>query len=106
MYLANKVQNIRGSADVLLEKAGLAREEILPIAEAMERGGRKAAGQAVSDEVLKKVSPIAGSPDECIEQLEKYRAAGCTHILLEIWGDDRAEQARLFGEAVLPRFRR
>ncbi|HXZ20634.1 MAG TPA: LLM class flavin-dependent oxidoreductase [Candidatus Acidoferrales bacterium] len=106
MYLANKVQNIRGSADALLEKAGLTREELQPIADAMERGGRKAAGQAVSDEVLRKVCPIAGNPEECIAQIEKYRAAGCTHILLEIWGDDRAEQARLFGEAVLPHFRK
>jgi 5,10-methylenetetrahydromethanopterin reductase len=106
MYLANKVQNIRGSADALLEKAGLSREELEPIADAMERGGRKAAGQAVSDEVLKKVCPIAGDPDECIAQLDLYRAAGCTHILLEIWGENRPEQACLFGEAVLPRFRR
>jgi len=77
-----------------------------PIADAMERGGRKAAGQAVSDEVLRKVCPIAGNPEECRAQIEKYRAAGCTHILLEIWGDDRVEQARLFGETVLPHFRK
>jgi 5,10-methylenetetrahydromethanopterin reductase len=105
MYLANKVQNIRGSADALLEKAGLTREELQPIADAMERGGRKAAAQAVSEEVLRKVCPIAGTPDDCIEQIEKYRAAGCTHILLEIWGEGRTEQARLFGEAVLPHCR-
>ncbi|MGH9862674.1 MAG: LLM class flavin-dependent oxidoreductase, partial [Candidatus Acidiferrales bacterium] len=51
MYLANKVQNIRGSADVLLQCAGLTLEEIQPIADAMEAGGRKAAARAVSDEV-------------------------------------------------------
>ncbi len=38
MYLANKVQNIRGSADVLLEKAGLKFEEIAPIADANGKG--------------------------------------------------------------------
>lgn len=104
MYLANKVQNIRGSADVLLQKAGLAAEEIQPIADAMEKGGRKAAARAVTDEVLEKVCPIAGTPEDCIRSIEAYRAAGCTHILLEIWGDDRMEQARLFGEKVLPHF--
>jgi hypothetical protein len=26
--------------------------------------------------------------------------------MLEIWGEDREEQARLFGEAVLPHFRK
>jgi 5,10-methylenetetrahydromethanopterin reductase len=104
MYLANKVQNIKGSADVLLQKAGLTFEEISPIADAMEKGGRKAAARAVTDDILEKVCPIAGTPDDCIAQIEKYRAAGCTHILLEVWGDDRIEQAKLFGEAVLPHF--
>ena len=106
MYLANKVQNIRGSADKLLECAGLAMEEIRPIAEAMERGGRREAARAVPDAVLEKVCPIAGTPSQCIERLEEYKAAGCTHILLELWGDDRLDQARLFGEKVLPHFRR
>ena len=43
MYLANKVQNIRGAADTLLDLAGLEQDEIRPVAEAMERGGRLAA---------------------------------------------------------------
>src|SRR6267143_2213374 len=102
MYLANKVQNIKGSADVLLESAGLTFEELQPVAEAREKGGRKAAAQAVSDELLRKVCPIAGTPDECIAKIEEYRTAGCTHIMLEIWGDDRTGQAKLFGDAVLP----
>ena len=105
MYLANKVQNIKGSADVLLESAGLTFEELRPIADAMEKEGRKAAAKAVSDEVLSKVCPIAGTPEECIQRIEEYRAAGCTHIMLEIWGDDRTGQAKLFGDAVLPHFK-
>jgi len=55
---------------------------------------------------LRKVFPIAGTPEECIQRIEEYREAGCTHIMLEIWGDDRTGQARLFGEAVLPHFRK
>jgi 5,10-methylenetetrahydromethanopterin reductase len=106
MYLANKVQNIKGSADVLLECAGLTFEELQPVADAMEKGGRKAAARAVTDEILSKVCAIAGSPDECVARIEQYRAAGCTHILLEIWGDDRTGQAKLFGEAVLPHFKK
>jgi 5,10-methylenetetrahydromethanopterin reductase len=105
MYLANKVQNIRGSADTLLQCAGLSFDEIRPIADAMESGGRKAAARAVTDSVLDKVCPIAGTPKQCIARLEEYRASGCTHIMLELWGDDRVEQARLFGEKVLPHFR-
>ena len=106
MYLANKVQNIKGSADVLLKSAGLTFEELQPVADAMERGGRKAAAKAVTDEILHKVCAIAGTPDECIRRIAEYRAAGCTHIMLEIWGDDRTGQAKLFGEAVLPHFRK
>jgi len=105
MYLANKVQNIKGSADALLQCAGLTFEELQPVADAMEKGGRKAAANAVTDEILRKVCAIAGTPDECIERLEEYRAAGCTHIMLEIWGDDRTGQAKVFGEAVLPHFK-
>src|SRR6202040_712720 len=85
MYLANKVQNIKGSADVLLECAGLTFEELQPVADAMEKGGREAAARAVTDEILRKVCAIAGTPDECIQRIEEYRAAGCTHIMLEIW---------------------
>ncbi|HEV2387877.1 MAG TPA: LLM class flavin-dependent oxidoreductase [Candidatus Acidoferrales bacterium] len=106
MYLANKVQNIRGSADMLLTKAGLTFDEIRPIAEAMEQGGRRAAARAVTPEILSKVCAIAGTPDQCAERIAEYRNAGCTHILLEIWGEDRIEQAKLFGEAVLPHFKR
>src|SRR5438270_9010628 len=43
MYLANKVQNIQGAADTLLELAGLEQDEIRPVAEAMEGGGGRAA---------------------------------------------------------------
>src|SRR3954452_7960634 len=106
MYLANKVQNIQGSADTLLDLAGLEQDEIRPVAEAMERGGRLAAKAEVSDSLLDKCKPIAGTPDDCIVAIEEYREAGCTHVMLELWGDRRHEQIRLFGERVLPAVRR
>jgi 5,10-methylenetetrahydromethanopterin reductase len=106
MYLANKVQNIRGAADTLLELAGIEQEEIRPVAQAMEQGGRLAAKAQVSDALLDKCRPIAGTPSDCIEAIEEYRDAGCTHVMLELWGARRHEQIRLFGEKVLPRFRR
>jgi 5,10-methylenetetrahydromethanopterin reductase len=105
MYLANKVQNIQGSADVLLDLAELEQDEIRPVAEAMETGGRLAAKAKVTDALLDKCKPIAGTPSDCIAAIEEYRDAGCTHIMLELWGDDRHEQIRLFGDKVLPHFR-
>jgi 5,10-methylenetetrahydromethanopterin reductase len=105
MYLANKVQNIKGAADTLLDLAGLTQDEIRPVAEAMERGGRLAAKEQVTDEILDKCKPIAGTPEDCIAAVEEYRDAGCTHVMLELWGDRRHEQIALFGEQVLPRVR-
>ena len=105
MYLANKVQNIQGSADTLLELAGLEQDEIRPIADAMERGGRLAAKAEMTDAILDKCKPIAGTPDDCVAAIEEYRDAGCSHVMLELWGDNRLEQIRLFGEQVLPRVR-
>jgi 5,10-methylenetetrahydromethanopterin reductase len=105
MYLANKVQNIKGAADTLLELAGIDVEEIRPVAEAMERGGRLAAKEQVTDEILDKCKPIAGTPADCIAAVEEYRDAGCTHVMLELWGAKRHNQIRLFAEKVLPQFR-
>jgi 5,10-methylenetetrahydromethanopterin reductase len=105
MYLANKVQNIQGSADTLLDLAGIEQGEIRPVAEAMEQGGRLAAKAKVTDALLDKCKPIAGTPADCIAAIEEYRDAGCTHVMLELWGANRHEQIRLFGEQVLPHVR-
>ena len=105
MYLANKVQNIRGAADTLLELAEIDPEEIRPVAEAMERGGRLAAKEQVTDSLLDRCKPIAGTASDCIAAIEEYRDAGASHIMLELWGAKRHEQIRLFGEQVLPHFR-
>jgi 5,10-methylenetetrahydromethanopterin reductase len=105
MYLANKFQNIKGAADTLLELAEIEMEELAPVAEAMERGGRLAAKEQISDDLLDRCKPIAGTPDDCIAAIEEYRNAGCTHVMLELWGENRQRQLELFGEKVLPHFR-
>jgi 5,10-methylenetetrahydromethanopterin reductase len=105
MYLANKFQNIRGAADTLLQLAEIEMAELQPVAEAMERGGRLAAKEQVTDSLLDRCKPIAGTPDDCTAAIEAYRDAGCTHVMLELWGENRHEQIRLFGERVLPHFR-
>jgi 5,10-methylenetetrahydromethanopterin reductase len=105
MYLANKVQNIKGAADTLLDLANIEVEEIRPVAEAMERGGRLAAMEQVTDSILDRCKPIAGTPADCIAAIEEYRDVGCTHVMLELWGAKRHEQIRLFAEKVLPQFR-
>jgi alkanesulfonate monooxygenase SsuD/methylene tetrahydromethanopterin reductase-like flavin-dependent oxidoreductase (luciferase family) len=59
----------------------------------------------VTDALLDKCKPIAGTPHDCIAAIEEYRDAGCTHVMLELWGANRHEQIRLFGREVLPHFR-
>ena len=105
MYLANKFQNIRGAADTLLELAEIEMDELRPVAEAMERGGRLAAKREVTDSLLDRCKPIAGTPADCVRAIEEYRDAGCSHVMLELWGADRHRQIELFGERVLPHFR-
>jgi alkanesulfonate monooxygenase SsuD/methylene tetrahydromethanopterin reductase-like flavin-dependent oxidoreductase (luciferase family) len=105
MYLANKFQNIKGSADTLLDLAEIGMEELQPVAEAMEGGGRLAAKEQVTDSLLDRCKAIAGTPADCIAAIEEYRDAGCTHVMLELWGADRHEQIRLFADQVLPHFR-
>ena len=68
----------------------------------MERGGRLAAKAQVSDSLLDRCKPIAGTPDDCIAAIAEYHAAGCSHIMLELWGADRLAQISLFADAVLP----
>jgi alkanesulfonate monooxygenase SsuD/methylene tetrahydromethanopterin reductase-like flavin-dependent oxidoreductase (luciferase family) len=89
----------------LLDLAGLEQDEIKPIADAMEEAGRLAAKAKVTDAILEKCKPIAGTPADCITAIEEYKDAGCTHVMLELWGEDRLEQIRLFGEQVLPHVR-
>jgi 5,10-methylenetetrahydromethanopterin reductase len=105
MYLANKFQNIRGSADTLLELAEISMEELEPVAAAMEQGGRLAAKAAVTDSLLDRCKPIAGTPEDCAAAIREYQDAGCTHVMLELWGDDRHGQIRAFAEHVLPHVR-
>ena len=96
---------LRGDLLVAAVCGEIEMEELAPVAEAMEHGGRLAAKEQVSDSLLDRCKPIAGTPDECIAAMQEYRDAGCTHVMLELWGADRHEQIRLFGEQVLPRVR-
>src|ERR687898_1499617 len=75
MYLANKFQNIKGAADTLLQLAEIEMEELQPVAEAMESAGRLAAKAQVTDSLLDRCKPIAGTPDDCVAAIQQYREA-------------------------------
>ncbi len=45
---------------------------------------------------------IWGSPDRVIEGIESHRKLGCTNFVIEFFGRDTREPARLFAEKVIP----
>ena len=47
---------------------------------------------------------IWGAPEQVIERIERHRELGCTLFVMEFFGRDTREPARLFAEKVLPAF--
>ena len=76
MYLANKFQNIKRLRRHAARARGDRDGELAPVAEAMERGGRLAAKAQVTDSLLDRCKPIAGTPADCIAAIEEYRRGG------------------------------
>lgn len=48
---------------------------------------------------------LTGTPDRVAEQIEKHLELGCTMFMIEFFGRDTREPARLFAETVMPRFK-
>jgi alkanesulfonate monooxygenase SsuD/methylene tetrahydromethanopterin reductase-like flavin-dependent oxidoreductase (luciferase family) len=48
---------------------------------------------------------IAGDPDRVVEQIRRHADLGCTMLIVEFFGRDIREPARLFAETVLPHLR-
>jgi len=48
---------------------------------------------------------IWGTPDQVVERIERYVKLGCTLFVMEFFGKDTREPAKLFAERVLPAFR-
>jgi probable F420-dependent oxidoreductase len=48
---------------------------------------------------------IWGHPDRVVDCIERHRRAGCTMFVIELFGRDTREPARLFAERVLPQLR-
>jgi len=46
-----------------------------------------------------------GTPAQVVDKIAAHRKLGCTHLVMEFFGRDTREPARLFAEKVLPAFR-
>ncbi|MGH7347297.1 MAG: hypothetical protein ACREK4_20490, partial [Candidatus Rokuibacteriota bacterium] len=57
-------------------------------------------------EPLAKRYGVIGTPEQCAEQLERFRAAGCTYFVMSAIGDPRDERAQLetIAAEIIPRF--
>ncbi len=58
-------------------------------------GGHLGTGGALS---------IAGTAERCIEKIRAHLALGCTMLVIEFFGRDTREPARLFADRVMPAF--
>ena len=47
---------------------------------------------------------IWGTPDGVIDRIERHRALGCNHFVIEFFGRDTVVPARLFADKVMPEF--
>jgi probable F420-dependent oxidoreductase len=58
-------------------------------------------------EPLAKRYGVIGTPEQCAEQLERFRAAGCSYFVMSAIGEPRDERAQLetIAAEIIPRFR-
>ena len=58
-------------------------------------------------EPLAKRYGVIGTPEQCAEQLERFRTAGCNYFVMSAIGDPRDErtQHEAIAAEIIPRFR-
>jgi probable F420-dependent oxidoreductase len=80
---------------VLVER----EEEVRPALERAQRiyGGHLGGGLEAHG--------IWGTPEQVVERIERHRRLGCSLFVIEFFGRDTREPARLFAERVMPAFR-
>ncbi len=81
---------------VVLEKAGLEREEVLAISQS-----KKLSEAAVSDGMIRKFS-MSGTPKDCLEKLESFEGTGLDVPILYIHGPSPERALELAGKEILP----
>ncbi len=69
---------------------------------ALERAGRIYGGHMGAG---LEAHGIWGTPDQVVERIRRQMALGCTLFVMEFFGRDTREPARLFAERVMPAFR-
>lgn len=102
-YVINKIRNIKN--DVILSSSGLPDETWEPFRKAIAEGTEDHVTHLVDDEMMRKFTVIAGTPEECTELLQQLVDAGLNLPLMEVVGAseaDNLETIRLLGTEVVP----
>lgn len=102
-YVVNKIRNIKN--DVILSSSGLPDEAWEPFRKAIAEGTEDHVTHLVSDEMMRKFTVIAGTPDDCVGLLQQLVDAGLNLPLMEVVGANEAanlETIRLLASEVVP----
>lgn len=87
-----------------LASVGLSHEEFAPVHEAFKKSGLNEAIKLVTPKMLRLA--IYGSPDDCIEQLERLEHAGVNQVLIgSPLGPNPRESISIIGSQIIPYFR-
>jgi len=99
-YLANKVQNIQGSADTPARSRRLEQDEIRPVAARWSAVGSLAAKELVTDAILDKCKPDDRRHARGLHRGDRgVQGCGLHARDARAVGQDRHEQIRLFASA-------
>lgn len=87
-----------------LNSVGLSHEQFAEVHETFKTKGIQEASKLVNEKMLRLA--IHGSPDDCIEKLEKLEKAGVdVAVIGSPLGPDPKESIRIFGEKIIPHFK-
>jgi 5,10-methylenetetrahydromethanopterin reductase len=94
-----------GTPDESLQLLGVTVDHYYALDRALKSGGVAAAAALIGDEEIER-SAVAGTPEECVEQLLPFLEAGLqVPIAFHALGPDKAEALRLLGARVIPALR-
>jgi alkanesulfonate monooxygenase SsuD/methylene tetrahydromethanopterin reductase-like flavin-dependent oxidoreductase (luciferase family) len=107
--LAEKIETLRRHCDAVgrdFDDITISQQTVVVIAE-RESEAREALGKALRVYgghmgAAIEEHGIWGTPERVLECIERHRKLGCTMFVMEFFGRDTREPARLFAERVLP----
>lgn len=86
---------------IVLEIAGINKNEIEQVKLNYVNGDREAAINSITDEMIEKFS-LSGTPEECLNKLRKYQETGLRTPILQIHGPNKKTAIELAAKEIVP----